>query len=58
MTFQLLSVFWSDAAETQRFYISNQLKKPNQVPIRQFAHRTQQLNGNLDYFPASSTPIT
>ncbi len=29
VTFHLLTVFHSDAAETQRFYISNGLKKPN-----------------------------
>ena len=33
ITFHLLMVFWSDAAETQQFYISNGLKKPNRVPI-------------------------
>ncbi len=48
ITFHLLMVFWSDAAETQCFYISNGLKKPNQVPIRQFVQRIQQLNGYLD----------
>ena len=48
VTFHLLSVFQSDAAETQQFYISNGLKKPNRVPIRQFVQRIQQLNGYLD----------
>jgi hypothetical protein len=51
MTFHLLSVFQSDAAETQRFYISNGLKKPNRVPIRQFLQRVQQLNDYLDLLP-------
>jgi hypothetical protein len=51
MTFHLLSVFWSDAAETQQFYICNGLKKPNRVPIRQFVQRVQQLNGYLDLLP-------
>jgi hypothetical protein len=51
MTFYLLSVFRSDAAETQHFYISNGLKKPNRVPIRQFVQRIQQLNGYLDLLP-------
>jgi len=49
--FHLRTVFWSDAAETQRFYISNGLKKPNRVPIRQFMQRIQQLNGYLDLLP-------
>ena len=30
----LQSVFRNDSAEEQRFYISNGLKKPNRVPIR------------------------
>ena len=51
VTFHLLTVFRSDAAETQRFYISNGLKKPNRVPIRQFVQRIQQLNGYLDLLP-------
>ena len=51
VTFHLLTVFWSNAAKTQRFYISNRLKKPNRVPIRQFMQRIQQLNGYLDLLP-------
>ena len=51
VTFHLLTVFQSDAAETQRFYISNGLKKPNRVPIRQFVQRVQQLNGYLNLLP-------
>jgi hypothetical protein len=51
ITFHLLSFFWSDAAETQQYYISNGLKKPNRVPIRQFVQRIQQLNGYLDILP-------
>jgi hypothetical protein len=35
----------------QRFYISNGLKKPNRVPIRQFVQRVQQLNGYLHLLP-------
>ena len=51
VTFHLLTVFLSDAAETQCFYISNWLKKPNQVPIRQFVQRIQQLNSYLNLLP-------
>ena len=51
ITFHLLTVFRSDTAETQRFYISNGLKKPNRVPIRKFVRRIQQLNGYLDLLP-------
>ena len=51
VTFHLLSVFQSNAAETQQFYISNGLKKPNRVPIRQFVQMVQQLNGYVDLLP-------
>ena len=51
VTFHLLTVFRSDVAETQRFYISNGLKKPNRVPIRQFVQRIQKLNGYLNLLP-------
>ena len=47
VTFHLLSVCWSDEAETLQFYISNRLKKPNRVPIGH-VQRVQQLNGYLD----------
>ncbi len=47
----LQTVFRSDAAEAQRFYISNGLKKPNRVPIRDFAQRIQHLNRYLDLLP-------
>ena len=63
VTFHLLSVFWSNAAKTQLFYISNGLNKPNQVPIRQFVQRIQQLNGCLDllpclFYPKHATKLT
>jgi hypothetical protein len=48
MTFHLQTVFRSDTAETQQFYISNGLKKPNRVPIKKFVHKIQQLNGYFD----------
>jgi hypothetical protein len=37
--------------ETNQFYISNGLKKPNRVPIRQFVQQIQKLNGYLDLSP-------
>ena len=49
--FHLLSVFRSAMAETQQLYISNGLKKPNRVLIRQFVQRILQLNGYLDLLP-------
>ncbi len=52
VTFHLLTVFRNDAAEAQRYYISNGLKKPNWVPIRQFVQRVQQLNDYLELLPS------
>ncbi len=42
-------MFPVDAAEQQRFYISNVLKKPQQVPVRYFFQQVEQLNGYLLY---------
>jgi hypothetical protein len=53
VTFHLLLVYWSDVTETQQFYISNGLKKPNRVSIRQFVQRVQHLNGYLDLLPCT-----
>ena len=39
VTFHLQSVFKPDAAEAVKFYITNMLKKPNRVSIRQFFMR-------------------
>eukprot|EP00804_Cyclotella_cryptica_P029600 CCRYP_017308-RA/>CCRYP_017308-RA protein AED:0.23 eAED:0.61 QI:0/0/0/0.75/1/1/4/0/372 len=49
--------------EAQRYYISNGLKKPNRVPIRQFVQRVQQLNDYLEFLPClyqsnRATPAT
>eukprot|EP00804_Cyclotella_cryptica_P012152 CCRYP_009841-RA/>CCRYP_009841-RA protein AED:0.19 eAED:0.61 QI:0/0/0/1/1/1/2/0/435 len=59
VTFHLLTVFRNDAAEAQRYYISNGLKKPN----RQFVQRVQQLNDYLELLPClyqsnRATPAT
>ena len=51
VTFHLLNVFQTDAAERQRFYISNVLKKPQRVPVRYFFQRVEQLNGYLLHLP-------
>jgi hypothetical protein len=47
----LQTVFRADAAEQECFYISNGLKKPNRVPIRDFVQRIQCLNGYIDLLP-------
>ena len=52
VTFNLLSVFQNDVAKTQHFYISNGLKKPKRVLIKQFVQQIQQLNCSLDLVPS------
>jgi len=51
VNFHLLTVFRTDAAERQRLYISNTLKKPQRVPVRYFFQRVEQLNGYLRHLP-------
>ena len=56
-------MFCNDAAKAQRYYISNCLKKPNRVPIRQFVQHVQQLNDYLELLPClfprnRATPAT
>jgi hypothetical protein len=51
--FHLLDMFPGDAAEQQRHYISNMLKKPQRVPVRYFFQRVEQLNGYLSYLPCT-----
>jgi hypothetical protein len=51
ITFHLLDMFLGDAAKQQRFYISNVLKKPQQVPVRYFFQRVEQFNGYLLHLP-------
>ena len=55
ITFHLLDMFPGDAAEQQRFYISNVLKKPQRVPVWYFFHfqRVEQLNSYLLHLPCS-----
>ena len=51
ITFHMLTVFCNNAAKAQRYYISNCLKKPNRLPIRQFVQHIQQLNDYLELLP-------
>jgi hypothetical protein len=53
ITFHLLDMFPSDAAEQQRFYISNVLKKPQRVPVRYFFQQVEQLNSYLSHLPCT-----
>ena len=53
VTLHLQTVFAEDAAERERYYISNVLKKPQRVPVRYFFQRLEQLNGYLSHLPSS-----
>ena len=46
--FHLQQVFKSDAGETLKYYITNTLRKPNRVPVRQFLARVEQFNSYLE----------
>ena len=49
--FHMLQVFPDDAAECQKYYINNHLKKPAKVTIRHFANRVEQLNSYVTNLP-------
>ncbi len=51
ITFHLLDMFLGNAAKQHRFYISNVLKKPQQVPVRYFFQQVEQLNSYLLHLP-------
>jgi hypothetical protein len=53
ITFYLLDMFPGDAAKQQCYYISNVLKKPQQIPVRYFFQRVEQLNSYLLYLPCT-----
>jgi hypothetical protein len=46
-----LSVFPADAAEKQRYYMQQMIKKPQQVTVHQFMSRMGVLNDYLAYLP-------
>ncbi len=49
--FHLLTVFPNNAAEQERYYITNVLKKPERVSICQFVQRVEQLNSYISQLP-------
>eukprot|EP00804_Cyclotella_cryptica_P015513 CCRYP_003554-RA/>CCRYP_003554-RA protein AED:0.37 eAED:1.00 QI:0/0/0/1/1/1/2/0/455 len=53
VTFHLLQVFRRDAGEALKYYITNTLKKPNWVSIRQFFVQVEQLNSYLETLPCT-----
>ena len=51
ITFHLLRVFGHDVGEALKYYITNTLKKPHRVLIRQFFVQVEQLNSYLETLP-------
>jgi hypothetical protein len=49
--FHLLTAFPIDAAEQEKYYISNVLKKPQRINIHQFVHDVEQLNAYIAQMP-------
>jgi hypothetical protein len=49
--FHLLTVFPNNAAEQEKYYLSNVLKKPQRVGIRQFVRHVEQLNVYIAQLP-------
>ncbi len=49
--FHLLTMFPNNAAEHERYYITNMLKKPQRVSIRQFVQHVEQLNSYILQLP-------
>ncbi len=49
--FHLLTVFPNSAAEQEKYYLSNVVKKPQRVGIRQFVQRIEQLNAYIAQLP-------
>jgi hypothetical protein len=51
MMFHLLTAFPINAAEQEKYYISNVLKKPQHVNVRQFVCRVEQLSAYIAQMP-------
>jgi hypothetical protein len=49
--FHLLTAFPINAAEQEKYYISNLLKKPQHINIRQFVRHVEQLNAYIAQMP-------
>ncbi len=63
MMFHLLTVFPINAAEQEKYYISNVLKKPQRINMRQFICRVEQLNAYISqmlcfYYNPNANPST
>jgi hypothetical protein len=49
--FHLLTAFPINAAEQEKYYISNVLKKPQHIKVCQFIRRVEQLNAYIAQMP-------
>ncbi len=49
--FHLLTVFTNNAAEQEKFYLSNVLKKPQRAGVHQFVQQVEQLNAYVVQLP-------
>jgi hypothetical protein len=49
--FHLLTVIPNNAAEQEKYYLSNMLKKPQRVGRCQFVQRIEQLNAYIAQLP-------
>jgi hypothetical protein len=49
--FRLLTAFPINAAEQEKYYVTNVLKKPQRVNVRQFVRRVEQLNAYIAQMP-------
>ncbi len=49
--FHLLTAFLINAAEQEKYYITNVLKKPQRVTVRQFVRQVEQLNAYIVQMP-------
>jgi hypothetical protein len=56
--FHLLTTFPINAAEQEKYYITDVLKKPQCINVRQFVHQVEQLNAYIAQMPASTTAPT
>ncbi len=51
VVFHLLTVFPINVAEQEKYYITNALKKPQHINVRQFVHLVEQLNAYIPQMP-------
>jgi hypothetical protein len=51
MMFHLLTTFPINAVEQEKYYITNVLKKPQRINVRQFIRRVKQLNAYITQMP-------